>query len=110
MKYADMSDRIMALSVLCTATGCWLWLGQVKTGKGGSPRGKINVRVDGRHRKLQAHRASYEAFKRAVPEGHEVNHTCECTICVNPDHLVATTHSRNMVQENARRARQRAYA
>jgi hypothetical protein len=43
-----------------------------------------------------AHRAVYETFVEAVPEGLELDHLCRNTGCVNPDHLEPVTHAENM--------------
>jgi hypothetical protein len=105
-RHRDMRERILANSEPCQDTGCWIWIGQVTQSRGGSPRGRINVRdASGKHRKRYAHVVAFEAFHGPVPAGREVSHACECTICVNPSHLEALTHSDNMVQEGARRKR-----
>jgi DNA-binding NtrC family response regulator len=41
-----------------------------------------------------AHRRAWERWnKQKVPVGMLVHHTCETTLCVNPEHLVAMSHS-----------------
>jgi len=66
---------------------CWLWTGATSQGYG-------HIRVNGKvHR---AHRLSYEDAIGPVPDGLELDHLCHVTVCVNPAHLEAVTHSENM--------------
>jgi hypothetical protein len=65
---------------------CWNWFGH-RNPKG---YGKFGV--------MYAHRWSYEHYKRAIPEGWQIDHLCRNTSCVNPDHLEAVT-----LEENVRR-------
>jgi hypothetical protein len=66
--------------------GCWFWSGARSRGKGnrrwyGSFRiGKTSVR---------AHRFSCEVIgqKGPLPDGHDRDHTCVFSLCVNPDHV-----------------------
>lgn len=48
-----------------------------------------------------AHRFFYEHFIGEIPEGLEIDHLCHNTICVNPAHLEAVTHSENLRREHA---------
>ncbi len=70
-------------------TGCWLWTG---TKAGGYPLF--------RHDKHNyAHRFAYETYKgRLIPAGLEVDHTCDDSRCVNPDHLEAVTQEENILR------------
>jgi len=69
-------------------TGCWIWGGHVdRNGYGrvydpSRPKGK---------RSEWAHRAFYRRHKGPIPERHEVDHECQNTVCVNPEHLAAVT-------------------
>lgn len=41
-----------------------------------------------------AHRRAWEReHKQPVPSGMVIHHTCENTLCINPYHLIAMTHS-----------------
>ena len=68
-------------------TGCWLWFGKERGGYG-------RIWSDGLLK--GAHRVSYELHNGDIPDGMEVTHTCDCTHCVNPDHLVVGDHAFNM--------------
>ena len=39
-----------------------------------------------------AHRLVYEDVHGAIPVGHDVHHTCEQPLCLNPEHLVLVPH------------------
>jgi hypothetical protein len=90
MKYATLEDRLLANSVADPKGDCWLWTGKCKKGGNENERyGHMNVRVDGRHVTRLAHRVAYEAFVGPIPDGFDVDHTCENCSCINPAHLEA---------------------
>jgi len=80
---------------------CWLWLGP-RTGKG---YGQVRTNV-------MAHRAAYEIANGEIPAGAVIDHTCHdpyvcvggigCVhrLCVNPEHLQATTHADNLSRQS----------
>jgi hypothetical protein len=74
--------------VVDESTGCWVW--QMATTRKGY--GLVN---DG-GKVRQAHRVYYERHKGPIPEGLEVHHRCETRNCVNPAHLLATTHRHHL--------------
>jgi hypothetical protein len=69
-------------------TGCWLWTG-FDNGRG---YGRIELKGRGQ----QAHRVIYEMLKGPIPPGHELDHLCRVTFCVNPDHLEPVPHRVNV--------------
>ena len=71
------------------ATPCWIWVGSRTKGYG-------RIKQGGRGVNLLAHRVAYELTKGPIPEGKELNHLCENSICVNPEHLEVTDRSGNM--------------
>lgn len=61
-------------------TGCWVWDG------GTEAKGRYGkFWVDGRY--VRAHRWSYERHAGPIPPGMTLDHLCEQTLCVNPEHL-----------------------
>jgi hypothetical protein len=94
--------RILRNVLVDEVTGCWLW----RRRKNNNGYGIFTVRVKGylTPRPLFAHRVSYEVFKRGIPEGRVVAHSCARRACVNPAHLRATTASENERDKYRRRA------
>lgn len=60
-------------------SGCWLW-------QAGTSDGYGRFRVLGRT--VYAHRFAYELEVGEIPAGHDLHHTCETPLCVNPAHLL----------------------
>ena len=71
---------------------CWVWTAN-KTHDG------YALFWDG-SAKVYAHRWSYGRFVGPVPAGHEVDHICHNTSCVNPEHLRPVSPKQN--QEHMR--------
>lgn len=71
--------------------GCWLWTG------GGSPYGYF---WDG-NKHFTAHRYAYTVTVGPIPAGLTIDHLCNTTLCVRPDHLVLATRGENMLRGSA---------
>jgi HNH endonuclease len=91
-------------------SGCWLWLSA--TIAGGPKNNPALYGVIGNDRglvpkMLMAHRASYQVYKGEIPEGHDIDHECRNTLCVNPDHLQPLTRKRHikLTYEHARQGK-----
>lgn len=89
--------------VVVLPCGCWLWVGARSRGRGnrlwyGSFRlGKRTVR---------AHRFAVEVLgKRACPPGHDRDHKCEFSLCVNPGCIEIVSKKVNQERKVDRRAR-----
>lgn len=82
-----------------TSGDCWLWTGYVK------PNGYASFYPGGgRHvSKVYAHRFSFEIHRGPIPDGMEIDHTCNTRSCVNPAHLDAVTHRTNLDRAVSRR-------
>ena len=73
---------------------CWLWAGsRQKSGYGQISEGSRDA-----HKVHLAHRLAYQFWIGPIPEGLEVEHICEVKACVNPEHLAAVTHRKNMAR------------
>lgn len=76
-----------------TDIGCWEWLGYIDRngyGKAYDPDMPKRSRVD------WAHRVSYRRHRGHIPEGFELDHVCQNTRCINPDHLDAVTRAEHI--------------
>lgn len=70
--------------------GCHYWIGAISIYR--DIRGHFSFKG----RNNLAHRVAYEIYKGSVPDKLQVLHTCDNTICVNPDHLYIGTQKDNM--------------
>lgn len=97
MRYPNLEMRLLANSVLCIYTGCWLWIGKAKRRRGGAKDGAMTFRLPGRINPVNraAHRVAYEEFRGPIPEGLEIDHRCRNPMCINPEHLEAVTPQEN---------------
>lgn len=66
---------------------CWFWTAHIHNGYG---------RFHFRHKNASAHRVSYLLFKSEIPRHLTVDHICNVTKCVNPDHLQLLTRVENI--------------
>ena len=74
-------------------TACWPWTGLQKQGpKNPSPYGSLRWKG----RTATAHRVAYELTNGEVPVGAMVLHSCDNSLCCNPQHLYLGDHARNM--------------
>lgn len=72
---------------------CWLWTGNVST----NGYGVLQLLYpSGKRRHIRAHRYSWEMANGAIPDGRDIDHICHVILCVNPDHLRATTRKQNL--------------
>lgn len=93
------SDLNTFLTHVCIGKSdeCWLWQG-ARSGEYGG--GWYNGKKEG------AHRVSYMLFVGEIPEGLDVLHSCDTPLCVNPKHLSAGTHQKN-IQESFDKGRRK---
>jgi hypothetical protein len=83
------------------AKACWVWTGSTNS------RGYGLFLLIGRTR-VRAHRLTWLLSRGEIPAGMEVCHSCDNTLCVNPDHLFLGTHRDNHL-DSVRKGRKRAW-
>lgn len=70
--------------------GCWLWTGGTR-GHNDSPRPVLKVHIGNWRKRLHVNfsgsHLSWELHFGPVPEGMDVLHRCDVTMCVRPSHL-----------------------
>lgn len=91
--YATLRLRLDANSAL-NRHGCWEWQG-ARSAKG---YGRINMRIDGKHKSLWAHIVAFEEYVRKLLPGEEVDHLCYNRACINPLHLQAVSKTTNLAR------------
>lgn len=89
-RYGSLFERLVANSHKLddqNENGCWLWTGTTDGKRW--PYGKVNVRVNGQHKSLRAHRVMAETMEGRPlhPDEETVEHLCGNPLCVNPDHF-----------------------
>lgn len=52
---------------------------------------------------LRAHRAAYQLYGGAIPDGLEISYVCKRKLCVRPDHLAAVTPGDHAKHDSHRR-------
>lgn len=86
--------------------GCWEWTGALSHTRKGPAYPEFTRRVEpGKYRVFKGHRAMYELHVGPIPEGYVVDHLCENTRCVRPDHLRAVTQRENILRGDGMSAR-----
>lgn len=80
--------------------GCWLWTGAKSAGRGGAFYGSVAYR--GRAG-TKPHRLMFAlTFPEVNITSLQINHKCDNSLCINPDHLYAGTHADNMRDKKLR--------
>jgi hypothetical protein len=93
-------ERVMRYVVFDTNGGCWLWDSGV-TFNGHSFYPVFTLRPG---KLMRVARFMFEHFKGPIPPHLIVRHTCDVSMCVNPDHLILGTHKQN-AEDRDRRGR-----
>lgn len=75
---------------------CWLWAGATNSKGYGYAWTSATESEKGKGHAEPVHRIVYRLFVGAIPEGYEVDHTCEVPLCVNPTHLQVVRPEENM--------------
>lgn len=95
-----LEARLRDVGWTVTASGCWEWNGKRRGRTPETAYGIFNAKLLG-YQDARAHRAMYECFVGAIPDGMQIRHKCDNPPCVNPEHLIpgtAADNSRDMVK------------
>jgi len=93
---AALQKRLEAKSIPVTESGCWIWLGGIRAKSRGYGCLGVGNTV------MQAHRASWLAYRGPIPDGKHVLHRCDVRLCINPDHLFLGTNADNVADKVAK--------
>jgi hypothetical protein len=73
-------------------SGCWIWLGALRSKEDGYGGATWNGRS------WRAHRLTYTLLCEAVSANLDIDHLCRNRICCNPDHLEPVTRGVNVAR------------
>jgi len=82
---------------------CLIWTGtRLNQYRGtGFAYGQLSINdTTGKRRKILAHRLSYELSRGRIPDGMDLDHLCQNSLCVNPSHLEPVTRRENFARAN----------
>ena len=71
-------------------TGCWFWTGATR---GNNHYGALKI---SQNESICTHRLSYYMYKGDIPNGLNVLHICDNSLCCNPNHLYLGTQQENV--------------
>lgn len=83
VRVVPVKDRF--LKYVKKTDSCWIWTGSVWKGYGRFMSDRCK----------KAHRVSYEIFNGPIEKGKDILHSCNNSLCVNPQHLRQGTQSEN---------------
>jgi len=91
--------------VVVLPNGCWFWIGARSAGGGNRlPYGSFSLVINGHKRIVRAHRFSSEVLgKQPCPPGHDRDHLCEFSLCVNPECIEVVLKKVNGERKTERR-------
>ncbi|WP_345761703.1 HNH endonuclease signature motif containing protein [Diaminobutyricibacter sp. McL0608] len=89
-RYKPREDLLDRKSCVHEESGCLLWTGALDRDGYGL------ASLEGRT--FRAHRLSYETRVGPIPEGMQLDHTCERRDCIRPEHLEPVTNFENTVR------------
>src|SRR4051794_34948101 len=93
------SEEFWAAVAIGKPDDCWPW---TKCCYGRSGYGKWSIRVDGKCKQVDAHRAAFELTYGPILAGGVVRHSCDAPSCCNPKHLLNGTQTDNIRDMYAR--------
>lgn len=80
----------LILKKIKKTSSCWLWTG--------GTNGRYGVYGLWKQKLRYVHRIMWSMHnKKRIPDGLEICHKCDNTLCVNPKHLFVATHKDNFL-------------
>ena len=80
---------------------CWIWTGAKRCGRARNGNTQWYSTCTFKSKNESVHRLFYWAYKGKIAKGLELDHLCRNTLCVNPLHLEAVSHSENVKRGTA---------
>lgn len=90
MSWSGLPERIEKYIIPEPNSGCWIWLGGMRSKKDGYGGHKWNGKM------WRTHRLVYTLLRHPVPTTLHIDHLCRNRICCNPDHLEVCTPAENI--------------
>lgn len=103
VRYHNLEERLIANSCIAPEMhgSCWVWIGRRLP----DGYGLINIRREGKHKAMRAHRVAYEEFTGGrLSTDDEIDHTCHLRCCINPDHLRKVGRLENLANRRGYRS------
>lgn len=104
-RYPSLFERLLANTTQDSdnPNACWLWAGKSTKGDSGNRYPKLNMRIEGAHKSVYAHRTMLEIVEdKPMAANEESDHLCYQTLCINPDHLERVTKQANYQRRRGR--------
>jgi hypothetical protein len=95
----NIVELLRSKTVTDPETGCWIWTGPVAGGHEGAQYPQMR---GGEWRHQYAHRVMWELHHGLLPKGAQVCHSCDESLCINPDHLFVGTNAINRADSVAK--------
>ena len=94
MSWSGLPSRIEDSIIPEPNSGCWIWLGGLRSKKDGYGG------CDWEGKSWRTHRLVYTLLRKAVSNKLDIDHLCRNRICCNPDHLEPVTRAKNIARGN----------
>lgn len=93
-EYENETKRRLLTKIKVDDSDCWIWFG--------GDNGRYPI-IRYKRKNFFAHRLSFELFKNQKIGDKFVCHTCDKSLCINPDHLFLGSHKDNMKDASSKK-------